>query len=263
MNDKVKKVLATILEKFESGDIPEAVAMASFPIPDLPSTKWSFFNRTLMFLSGTCDARGYNQWRSAKRHVNKGSKAIHILVPCFKKKTDEETKQEKEVLSFFKAMPVFRVEDTNGEKLDYQDIELPDLPLIQKAKEWGISVKAIPGNYQYYGYYSPQRKEIAVATPEESAFFHEIAHFAHEKIVGQLKPGQDSIQEIVAELSAQALCRLVGKTSGTSIGNSYRYIKNYAEKLKLTPHSACMKVLGETQKVLGLILQPANQNQTI
>ena len=263
MNDKVKNVLNTILEKFESGDIPEAVAMASFPIPDLPSTKWSFFNRTLMFLSGTYDARGFNQWRSAKRHIQKGSEAIYILVPCFKKQTDEETKEEKEVLIFFKAMPVFRVEDTDGEKLDYQDIELPDLPLIEKAKEWGISVKAVPGNYRYHGYFSSQRQEIGIATPEESVFFHELSHLAHEKVIGKLKPGQDSFQEIVAELSAEALCRIVGKTAGKTLGNSYQYINGYAKRLKLTPHSACLKVLKETEKVLGLILQPSNQNQTI
>jgi len=49
MNDKVKKVLNGIVEKFKTGYIPEAVAMASFPIPDTPSCKWSFINRTLMF----------------------------------------------------------------------------------------------------------------------------------------------------------------------------------------------------------------------
>jgi antirestriction protein ArdC len=257
MNDKVKNVLNTILEKFESGDIPQAIAMASFPIPNLPSSKWSFFNRTLMFLSGTFDARGFQQWNSVKRHIQKGSKAIHILVPCFKKQTDEETKEEKEILSFFKAMPVFKVEDTVGEELDYRKIELPDLPLVDKAKQWGISVKAVPGNFSYYGYYSPQRQEIGVASPEECIFFHELSHAAHAKIVGKLKPGQDSFQEIVAELSAQALCRIVGRAPGDSLGNSFQYIKSYAEKLKLTPHAACLKVLRETEKVLGLILQPS------
>jgi len=263
MNDKVKNVLNTILEKFESGDIPEAIALASFPIPDLPSTKWSFFNRTLMFLSGTCDARGFQQWNSAKRHIQKGSKAIHILVPCFKKQTDEKTKEEEKILSFFKAMPVFKVEDTDGEQLDYQNIELPNLALTEKAHEWGISVKAVPGNYRYHGYYSSQRKEIAIATPEESVFFHELAHVSHEKVVGKLKPGQDSFQEIVAELSAAALCRIVGKAPGDTLGNTYRYINGYAKKLNLTPHAACLKVLRETEKVLGLILQSSIQNQTI
>ena len=45
------------------------------------------------------------------------------------------------------ARAVFRVEDTDGEPLDYQKMELPEFPLIEKAKEWGIFVKAVPGNY--------------------------------------------------------------------------------------------------------------------
>ena len=63
MNEKVKKVLESILDTFKSGKIPEAVALASFPVPDIPSTQWSFMNRTIMFLSGTMDARGFRQVR--------------------------------------------------------------------------------------------------------------------------------------------------------------------------------------------------------
>ena len=63
MNDKVKNVLNTIIDKFKSGDIPQAVALATFPIPDTPSANWSFTNRTLMFISGTGDARGFRQWK--------------------------------------------------------------------------------------------------------------------------------------------------------------------------------------------------------
>ncbi len=262
MNDKVKTVLNTILDKFKTGEIPEAIAMASFPIPDLPSSKWSFMNRTIMFLSGTGDARGFRQWKEANRHVKKGSKAIYIIVPCFGKQTDEETGEEKETLRYFKAMPVFRVEDSEGEPLDYQMIELPELPLMQVAEEWGVSVKAIPGNYLYRGYYSPMRQEIALATPEEKTFFHELAHAGHDKVIGGLTPGQDPFQEIVAELSAQALCNLVGKQMQDTLGNSYRYIERYASELKLSPHSACLRVLNETEKVLNLILNGgANHGQ--
>ena len=257
MNDKVKQVLNVILEKFKSGEIPEAIAMASFPIPDIPSSRWSFTNRTLMFLAGTADARGFRQWKRANRWVKKGAKAIYILVPCFKKQIDDETGDEKEVLRFFKTSPVFMYEDTEGESLDYENIELPRLPLLEKAKQWGISVKAIPGNYRFRGYYSPERHEIALATPEEKTFFHELAHASHEKIKGSLKNGQDPLQEIVAELSAQALCRLVGKQTNDTTGNSFRYIERYAEELSMTPHTACLKVLGETEKVLNLILNGA------
>ena len=254
MNERVRKVLNVIVDRFKSGDIPQAVAMASYPIPNTPSSKWSFTNRTLMFLSGTGDARGYRQWQEVDRFVKKGAKAIYILVPCFGKKADEEG-DEQEFLRFFKPSPVFMCEDTDGEPLDYQQIELPELPLTKRAKEWGISVKAVPGNYLYRGYYSSLRQEIGLATPEEKTFFHELAHAGHEKVIGSLMPGQDPLQEIVAELSAQALCRLVGKNLSDTTGNSFKYIGRYAEKLKLSPYSACLKVLGETGKVLNLILE--------
>jgi len=258
MNEKVRQVLSIILEKFKSGDIPEAVALASYPIADIPSGKWSFTNRTIMFLSGTGDARGFRQWRQVNRWVKKGSKAIYILVPCFKKQVDEETGEEMEMLRFFKSTPVFRYEDTDGEKLDYERLEVPDLPLLDKAKAWGISVKAVPGNYRYHGYYFSQRKEIAVATPEESVFFHELSHAAHEKVKGSLRKGQDSFQEIVAELAAQALCKLAGRQVTDTSGISYRYIERYAEKEKMTAYSACLKVLSETENVLNLILNSEN-----
>ena len=254
MNNRVKTVLNTIIDKFKSGEIPEAVAMASYPIPDIPSSKWSFTNRTLMFLSGTGDARGYRQWQEVNRYVKKGARAIYILVPCFGKRVDENG-EETQILRYFKATPVFMCEDTEGEPLDYEQIELPELPLLERAKEWGISVKAVPGNYLYRGYYSSSLQQIGLATPEEKVFFHELAHAGHDKVIGGLKAGQDPLQEIVAELSAQALCRLVGKNLSNSMGNSYRYIERYAEKLKLTPYTACLKVLGETENVLNLILK--------
>nr|MBI9047359.1 hypothetical protein [Anaerolineaceae bacterium] len=188
------------------------------------------------------------------RHVKKGSKAFHILVPYFKKRTDESSGEESQFLSGFGCKPVFRVEDTDGEALDYEKLEVPTLPLIERAEKWGISVKAVPGNYSYYGFYSPGRQEIGLATKEEGVFFHELAHAGHEKVKGGLKAGQDPFREIVAELSAQALCKMVGKQANDTLGNSFRYIEGYAKKLKLTPHAACLKVMAETEKVLILIL---------
>jgi len=174
MNKNIKQVLNSILSAFESGDIPDAVAIASFPIPEIPSMNWSFTNRTIQFLSGTADARGYRQWLEVGRHVKKGTRAIHILVPCFKKIKNDEDGEEKEALTFFKATPVFRAEDTKGEPLDYENIELPELPLIQRAYDWGVDVKAVPGNFRYYGYFSLARKEIALATKSEMTFFSRI-----------------------------------------------------------------------------------------
>jgi hypothetical protein len=257
MTPKVKEVLDKIIERFERGDIPEAIAFSMFPIPDLPCSKWSLINRTLVFLAGSMDARGFRQWNSVNRSVKKGTKAIYIQVPYFKKDKEEEDKQK---LMGFGASPVFKVEDTDGEPLDYQKINLPELPFIERANEWGISVKAIPGNYSYYGYYSANRKEISLATSEENVFFHELAHAAHHRLQGQMKRGQDPLQEIVAELSASALAMMAGREIDKSIGHSYQYISEYAEKLNLGPHAACLKVLAETEKVLNLIVKNGADN---
>jgi hypothetical protein len=254
MNYKVKQTLNTILERFKTGDIPEAVAFSMFPKQDIPSAHWSLLNRTVMFLAGTYDARGYRQWQQVNRYVSKGSKALYILVP-FIKKAEDEKGDETQTLFGFGCKPVFKYEDTRGEPLEYEQIKIPEIPLIEKAQEWGISVKCIPGDYGYYGFYSAPRKEIALATAEEAVFFHELSHAAHEKVKGQLKSGQDPLQEIVAEICSAALCLLVGKKTNNSFGHSYRYIERYADTLKMTPYTACLKVMSETEKVLSLILK--------
>lgn len=253
MNSKVKNVLNSILDRFKSGDITKAIAYSMFPIPDIPAAKWSLCNRTLMFFAGTSDGRGFAQWKRANRSVKKGSKAFYILAPRFARKENDDGEEET-FLAGFLAVPVFRCEDTEGEPLDYQKIELPKLPLIEVAEEWGISVKAIPGNYRHYGYFRESNKEIALATKDEVVFFHELSHAAHAKVLGKLKKGQDWKQEIVAELSASVLCQMVGKDGDKYLGNAYQYIDSYAKKAKVTAISACFKVMGDVEKVLGEIL---------
>ena len=68
------------------------------------------------YLSGTYDARGYNQWKEAERTVKKGAKALYILVPMIYKVKDkpDANEEESKQLKGFKAMPVFKVEDTEG-----------------------------------------------------------------------------------------------------------------------------------------------------
>ena len=259
MEGKIKEALKTILDCFESGDIPQAIAYSVFPISDIPSSRWSQLNRTLMYISGTVDARGFRQWREVNRYVKKGSKALYILVPRMMIRENEEG-EEKEVLAGFLARPVFRAEDTEGEPLDYQQVELPKLPLVNKAKEWDISVKAIPGNYRYYGYFSQERKEIGLASKAESVFFHELAHAAHQRLATDFKNAQCWRKEIVAELTAAVLCKMVGKTS-RYLGNNYQYITHYAKEANLTPVRACMEMMGDIEKVLNLFLKDSKDDQ--
>jgi hypothetical protein len=251
---KVQTVLQGILEKFKTGDVPKAIVYSMFPIKGTPSDRWSYINRMIMLLSGTVDARGIRQWNRVGRSIKRGSKAIYILVPYIVKKrcfNDDET----EMLKGFMAKPVFAVEDTEGELLDYEkEIPLPHLPLLERAKEWGITVSTILPYQKYLGVYLSDTKEIVIASPEEIVFFHELSHAAYEMSIGKLKPGQRWDQEIIAELSAQALCCLMGKDGRDKLGNSYDYIESYANKAGLSPFSACLKVLDDVKKVLSFLL---------
>jgi len=55
-------------------------------------------------------------------------------------------------------------------KSAYELIEIPVLPLLEKAKDWGTSVKAILGNFRYHGYYFTQKSKIVLATQKECVF---------------------------------------------------------------------------------------------
>ncbi|MBA7570971.1 hypothetical protein ES708_12727 [subsurface metagenome] len=261
MNTKVRAVLNGILETFKSGDLPKAIAYSLFPYPDIPSSSWSFQNRFIMLISGTRDARGIRQWNKTGRHVLPGAKAIYILVPRIVKAHRLDDDEESTAVRGYLARPVFRVEDTQGEPLDYEkEIPVPAFPLLDKAREWGITVSSMYATSRVLGAYSQADKEILVATPEEIVFFHELSHAAHERVKGELDEGQHWRQEVVAELSAQALCHMAGRKNSSTMGNSYRYIERYAEKAGITAVTACLKVIGDVEKVLMLILEN-NQNE--
>lgn len=262
MNTKVKESLDMIMNAFESGDVADAIAYATIQGPDIPCSKWSLSNRLLCYFAGTIDARGIRQWNQAGRRVNKGSKAFYILAPRIKNAevekeisngnggTYKETVVEKQFIGFM-AVPVFRIEDTDGEHIENQldDISLPTLADV--AAKFDVSVKFAPSNSRYAGLYCHSRKEILMCTTDEHVFFHELAHAAHYRVNPDVAPGKGkNFKEIVADLTACAIARLYGLDY---TGNSYRYIRQYAGKKSV--HSACMAVLSEVEKVLTEILQ--------
>lgn len=253
MNSKVKSVLDSILDQFKNSDnIPSAIALISFPTANLPMYRWSLLNQLVCYFTGLSDFRGYRQWEEVKRYVKKGEKATHILVPWIKK--EEVEGEEKSHLAGFITGAVFAVEQTDGEPLDYQQIELPKLPLIERAKELGVDVTAIQGNYDHYGYYSPKKQIIALATPEQCVWFHELIHLADDKLNG-LKYVQDPIQEITAELGALALCNILGLDGSKHLGNHYRYIERYAKEIDMSPYTALLKVISNTEIILDFLLK--------
>ncbi len=269
MSDKITKTLDTILQMFESGDIPQAVSRTMFPVMDVPTSNWSLANRILAMRSDTSDGRTYKQWQAVGRQVKKGTSSFQIFAPRKITFTDKETEEKITILKGFLAVNRHRVEDTEGANLpENQRLELPKFPLLKVAKKWGIDVGTLASNPHCAGYYQHQTdaknafaegsvpsnsRKIRLASPDEAVFFHELAHAAHGEIIN-LRGGQHWNQEIVAELSAAALCQLIG-TQPSNIGEHHRYIARYAREAKLAQTTACMKVLADVEKVINLILE--------
>src|SRR5256885_2197146 len=115
---KAEETAAKILEAFKAGTVPQALAPVFIRRADgAPCRAWSFGNQLLTALAGTADARGFRQWEECGRHVVKGAKAFHILVPVMKKISAQRADGSTEERCFpvaFKSCPVFRFEDTDG-----------------------------------------------------------------------------------------------------------------------------------------------------
>ena len=94
----------------------------------------------LTALAGTGDARGYKQWQDADRHVKKGSKAFAIFASCTKR-IKEPGKEDRVICFGFRAISVFRIEDTEGADIPIGNPELDawiaELPLTQHPRRGG------------------------------------------------------------------------------------------------------------------------------
>lgn len=209
-----------------------------------------------MLLAGTEDARGFRQWSEVGRSVNKGTKAFWILGPVRKKvrktvlEESGQTEKEIEVLLGFKAIPVFRLEDTSGKDLPvYKPRDPP--PLLDVTERFGMEVqyqKLAPG---MYGATDHTNKTILLATEDWDAFFHELGHAIHRSFEPKSSHGQEPEAETIAQLVAATLSRLYNRPADSF---SWSYIASYAQSNN--PQKVgrlCMRVLDRTKKVLDLI----------
>ncbi|MDD5673283.1 MAG: hypothetical protein PHC61_03915, partial [Chitinivibrionales bacterium] len=159
----------------------------------------------------------------------------------------------------YHAIPVFRMEDTEGQPLKYAQLETKSLPLADIAARWGIEIKAGAFNGEYLGYYSDGKKEIVLATDNERTFLHELSHAAHYRIDPKAEQAPAWEKEIIAELSASALLYMMGKEGHT--GNHFAYITRYAEQAHLSTVKACMKILNKCFAVINEIVEAAEPQE--
>ncbi len=245
----MKSVFYGLLREFQDGNIPKMMAIVSNPIPNIPSAHWSLFNRLLQKVAHTSDGRDITQWNGVGRNVKEGSQAFHIFVPNIIKIKGENGEIDDEIIGC-KLSPVFRIEDTEGEPVDHEDIQLRRIPFVERLE--GLSSKSIP--------FGNKLEQIIEATPEEALLFYELAYAIQETVAGhdilslRLKKIEVPIKEMVTELSALTLCYLAGKDGSKYLGSTYCNIDEYAKGLNITPGSAMQQVIGEIERVLEIFL---------
>ena len=265
---KAESAATRILEVFESGDLPKALAHIFIRRKDeVPCRKWSWSNQLLAALHGHCDARGYRQWQAVGRHVKKGEHGFPILVPLTKKieSQDQDTGEatEKFLLYGFKHAIVFGLSQTDGEPLPNGDPAIDNwiasLPLIDVAGSWGLSVETFNGEgARYRGLYR-HGQGIALGVKNLSTWAHEITHAADDRSIDGLKGGQHLDQEIVAELGGAVLLTILGKDHDADLGGCWQYVKGYADRFKVEPITACQRLLKRICDAVALILDTAEQ----
>ena len=253
--EKANLELGKIVQLFSSTQLPDLCAMALINAPERPSSRWSMGNQLLMVLAGTEDARGYKQWQDVGRHVKVGAKAFRILGPVLVEKPLETTgpngeEETAEVLVGFRAIPVFRYEDTEGEDLPTYTPRNPP-PLLDVAERFGMRVNYLRLSAGVYGMTDYERQVITLATEDWTVFFHELAHALHRSFEPKSSHGQEPEAEAIAQLVAATLARVYGKPAD---GFSWTYIASQAGSAN--PQQVgrlCMRVLDRAKRVLDLV----------
>jgi hypothetical protein len=267
VNEKVTKKLNEIIEMFETGNLPPAVARTIIA-KDLPrpSNSWSIGNKMLMSLQGTEDARGFKQWQEVNRWVKKGAKAIYILAPkkrtitvtVLDSETGEKNKEKRQIITGFYQIPVFRYEDTDGEPLPArQEYKPPKLPPLQDvAKHFGVDVIYAPFDGRSYGFYSwTGGKKIVLHTHDIRTWFHELGHAVHNTFY-TLRNGQVPEQEIVAELFAATMCELHGIHGFHQY--SWDYIKSYTGNDPAAAVQTIFQILSDVEECILRVMAVAD-----
>lgn len=258
MKENIKKTLDGIIDIIMSDvELPKVLKNMAIVTPDnIPSSKWSFGNRFTMYMFNTFDARTYHQWNLIGRYPKKGSKAFAILGPILYKEEDHEK------LCGFRAIPVFRYEDTDGEPLEYLEelkkikVSINSFPLIDVAKELNIAVIPSISSFGEMGCYDKTNKAIEMCSNNITTFFHELSHAVDDCLGNISKEGRD-LDEIVAELSSALLTSIYD--GNPLLEYTRRYIKNYAGSTH--PGIMITKALNRVEKIFDYISSHTHAEQ--
>ena len=245
-----QKVAAEILEAFQSGAVPKALALTFLTRHlDSPCTRWSRRNRLIAALRGHSDARGFRQWGEVGRHVRAGERAFYILGPCVARKKEPD-RGLSEILAIdeteeVRGPPGLRLPGHRGLRLrpDRRRAAAGDVERLTNSSKPSRSSKSptiggfgsrplLPS--RQLGYYR-SGVEIGLAVKNLATWTHELRPCADDRL-GTLTRGrgQKLDNEVVAELGGAVLLECLGHTVESDRGGAYRYITTYCENTLAT-----------------------------
>ena len=229
----------------------------------LPSDSWSPGNRWIMLAQGTTVAMGFGQWHRFGRSVKPGSRAFYIFAPLSRTiREDDETAEPRTVITGFRLIPVFRLEDTVGKPLPEIEDLTPQVlpPLFDVAARLGVSaIRYVPFDGRALGIYNIGSKEIRLSEKSALTLYHELMHHLDSQ-TEPIRPGRLCEAELIAELGASVICALQGIT-GYEAG-SYSYLRSYSDgKEPEAVLKALMTVASRVEQLVGVFLDAAEEYQ--
>ncbi|MCH8146779.1 MAG: hypothetical protein IH987_02160 [Planctomycetes bacterium] len=270
---KAETVATRIIEAFERGDVPKALAPIFIKRAGRHCDTYSWCNQLIVALSGHADAMGYKDWKRVGRQVRKGERATLILAPCKRKVTrnDSETGETREafVLYGFRSTPVFGIEQTDvadddkwakhnkGNEQAEQFLE--SLPLRSVAESWGLKLQAYSGKRgKALGWYR-HGSAIALGVENLATWAHELVHAADFRNGKLIERGQHWRSETVAELGGAILLSVLGFVHDADLGGCWNYVEKYVSGAEIEPIVACSRVLSRMCDAVALILNEADR----
>jgi antirestriction protein ArdC len=182
----------------------------------------------------------FKRWNELGRKVKKGSKALKIFKPNFKKVKDENgIETDKTKLMGFLTVPVFAYEQTEGEplpidniiiKLDGESDEAKEIieyaEQIAKKDDCPVTYGDAEGAN---GFYRPSTHEIVVS--DSLSINHRCKTLVHELVHSKVhrydKASSKSEKEVVAEGTAFVVCSYFGLDTSDY---SFRYVKSWSKE---------------------------------
>lgn len=206
------------------------------------------FSNVQLILAQRPDATrvaGYRTWEQLGRQVRKGERAIWILAPRFyKPKQAEETPDaddnkdpgDDQGRIYFKAVPVFALEQTEGEplplvvkKLEGNDEHGLFEQMKTWAEDWGcpVTIEDFPGSAN--GFYEPEKHAITIRAgmspvQQLKTLLHELAHAHLHRDLAVYRAHRGDC-ELEAESTAYCVMAHFGLDSGDY---SFGYVSCWA-----------------------------------